>query len=267
MTDSAATAAPSGAALIASLFEGEEGLDDTFLAVLAGAGAEDRPPSSDEELEALMREQWGLPQINAEAEIARVEGGQSVRPDDRDEDDYTDEEWCVVRVLRKYCLDAVQMTTPHRQRKKAVQWIFARGEQDARHGIEFHLACDMLRARPWVIHALIQHLWFLRGIRVEALPLMSDPLPEALQSEAILRAWNEGMLIVDSLWRRPGIAIEALRNMVPEVSDADYDRALDQLIHGGIVGLNNGAAFVTSRPATFRRKRGNVSWARSFVGD
>lgn len=262
-----AGSAPDGERLISCLFGEETDLGDDFLAALLSGTDTAPPPTTDEEIEALMREQWGLPTINAAAEIARIESGTSIRPDDRDADDFSDEEWCVVRTMRKFCLDAISVGTPPKRRQKAVEWVFAHGVQEPRYGIEFHLACDMLRTRPWVIHALTQHLWFLRGIQIGALPLMADPLPDALQSEAILRAWNEGLLIVDSLWRRPGLPVSGLRMLVQDVDDAAYDRALERLIESGLVGLNNGLAYVTSRPATFRRQRGNVSWSRSFVGE
>lgn len=252
-------------ALLSSLFGDEDDFDLSFFSAVAKSGA--GGDTTDADIEAMMREQWGLPAVSIDREIASIESGRAVVPDDQDEDDYTEDEWLIVRTMRQFCLDAIHRGTTAARRKRAITWLFVRGTKEQRYDSEFHLACDMLKARPWVVQALIQHLWFQREISPGTIPFLADPLPEALQSEAIMRAWEPGMQIMSVLWRWPGMPLHAMRDLVPELSDSVYDQALASLCDSGLIGTVHGHGYVTSRPATFRRTRGNVSWARSFIGE
>jgi len=253
------------ASALVALFGDEEDID--LAALHAVAAQPDSGALTDAEIEALLREQWGLPTIDVEGALRAATAGQvSVRPDDDERDDYTDEEWTVVTTLRKLCLDAISASTPRKRLAKAVEFCFVRGTEEPRYGVSFHLACEMLKARPWVVQALIQHFWFLRGIEPGPLPFMADPLPEALHSEAILHGWEAGLRIAAAAWMHPGVLETDLRQQV-RVGDDDYERSLGALCNAGIVSLRMGRAYLTSRPASFRRARQTVSWSRSFIGD
>lgn len=251
---------------------GDDGAgDDAALeAILSMASArvergEDAP--SDEDVERLMREQWGLPVVDVAA-AARSTLDTAVYPDDQDADDYTDEEWLIVKTMRKLCLDVISRETPIRRRKFALEWTFVRGVEEPRYGVDFHLACDMLKARHWVIQALVQHFWYLRCIEPEPLPFLADPLPEAIEGEAILHAWDEGIEIMRRLWMLPGRAPAELRFATPNLSPEAFDRGFDRLADAGLIGLSAaGKAYVISRPVTFRARARKTSWSRSFLGD
>lgn len=252
--------------LLQTLF-GSEG-DDDLASLLQVVSAGEKPTlPADEDLEALMRETWGLQSLDVSKEI-RQASNISVRPDDRDEDDYSEEEWLVVTTMRKLCLEAITRTTPARRRKRAIEWLFINGTEEPRNSISFHLACDLLKARPWVIQALIQHFWYLRGIEPEPLPFLADILPDAILSEAGVHAWEPGMRIASNLWQRPGSTIQELRDVTIELSSAEFDTAASLLVEHGIIGVSvAGKAYVISRPATFRHTGQKVSWSRSFIGE
>lgn len=252
--------------LLTSLFGDESDLDLDTLAAMAGA-TEDGP-LDDVQLEALMREHLGLPMLDGQSAVREVESPRaSIRPDDQDADDYTDEEWIIVTSMRKLCLDAIGRDTPAKRRDAAIEWLFVRGTEEPKHGISFHLACDMLHARPWVIQALVQHLWCQRGIALAALPFMADPLPEALQSEAILRAWETGLEILVQVWPRPGVPLAHLRADMASTPDDVFDKAMAALGDAGLVGVNLGRVYVQSRPSHLRRSGAGITWSRSFIGE
>lgn len=253
------------AGTLLSLFGDEDDFDLGGLGLLAQQPADQ--PMTDAEIEALMREHLGLPSIDTASAIRAAESGKvAVRPSDSDQDDFTDEEWVIVKTMRKLCLEAITPAASPRARSRSVEWLFVRGTEESRHGVSFHLACEMLRSRYWVIQALIQHFWFLRGILPGQLPFLADPLPESIQSEAILHGWSVGMEIVTAAWSRPGVMDAELRRIL-EIPQGDYERSLEALIEAGVIGTRLGQVYVTSRPATFRRSRQAVSWSNSFLGE
>lgn len=244
--------------LLASLFSPDDlGIDapDETLLAMVGTGA------SDAEIEAAMREAWGLPQINLAEELK-----QPAKPlaEKHVEDDYTDDEWLIVRRMRELCAETINRGTSLKRRKAAIEWLFVRGTAEQRLGIEFHLACQMFEARPWVVHALIHHIWWTKGIQPGPLPFLADPLPEALSSEAILSAWDSGPPILEALWRWPGAPLHAVRELVPEITDEEYDRSLARLLDVGLIAEKDGFGYVSARSAKVRRR---MSWSRTFVGD
>lgn len=250
---------------LAALFGDEDDIDLEALSTIAEGGADSQ--LSDNEIEAFMREQWGLPSLDAEQAIRTIEAGRaSPRPSDEDSDEFSDEEWTIVQTLRRYCQDAISPGTKPARRKKCVEWIFVRDTQEPKHGISFHLACQMLRSRHWVIQALIQHLWFIRGISVEPLPFMADELPEALEQEAILYGWDTGRDIARLAWKEPGILEPALHDRLGIDSD-EFTRGLSAVLEVGVIGSRMGCLHVSARPASFRRTRQAVSWSNSFVGE
>lgn len=240
------------------------GLD--LLKQIADAGSEPGQVS-DAELESMMREHFGLGHVDVKGAFDEVTSGKvSVRPVDDDRDDFSDFEWTIVQAIRKKCLDAIQVETSAKRRKAAIEWLFVHGTEDA-SGVSFHLACDSLKSRPWVIQALVQHFLYLRGIVIEGgLPFLADVIPEALESEAGMHGWIEGMAIANALWSRPGVSEAELAKVVT-VSAQDFDRGLSRLIEAGLIGNKMGHLYLISRPATFRRTGNRVSWSRSFVGE
>jgi len=208
---------------------------------------------SPQELEAFFREQWGLPEHEpGQAEILPPD---KLTPTDKDEDDYTLEEWDMVVAMRTMCRAAINKSVSDRTRRKAIKWLFVNGTQDPRHGWSFHLLCAALRARPWVIQTLIQHQWFRKGMVIEPLPFLADVLPEALESEAIMCAWESGAIVMSRVWNQPGGLLAELRQQ------------LQTLVQEGLLGLIADRVWVSSRGANFIRPGQRVSWSRSFPGD
>lgn len=250
---------------LAALFGDEDDIDLEALSTLVEGGADGH--LTDNEIEAFMREQWGLPALDAEQAIKTIEAGRAApRPSDEDSDDFSEEEWTIVQTLRRYCQDAISPATKPAKLKKSVEWIFVRDTQEPKHGVSFHLACQMLRSRHWVIQALIQHFWFIRGILVEPLPFMADELPEAIEQESIIYGWDTGREIARIVWNQPGILEPAARKQVAADPD-EFTRGLSALLEAGIIGSRMGCLHVSARPASFRRSGQGVSWSNSFVGE
>lgn len=226
--------------------------------------------SADEvqELESLMREHWGLPTVDVSSQLDRIRVGTAkVVPSDDDEEDFSEDEWRLILAIRKICLSSIEAGTPLSTMAKNMEWMFVRGTEEPKTGVSFHLACQMLRARPWVVQALVQHIWFARNILPPAMPFLADPLPEALQSEAILYGWGEGASILAALWMRPGIYSNELQQSVLQMNSKPYETALASLIERGLIGNKLGRLYCISRPVEFRRTGQQVSWSASFIGD
>lgn len=258
--------------LLKTIFGSEEDLDLSAIIGIVEKQESKDEPVSDEDLEAFMRAQWGLPSEGESTDtwVRDLDrGGERVTPDDGVSDDYTDDEWRIVETMRKYCLDAIKVDANEKARDKAISWCFTVGTEDARNGVSFHLACEMLRSRPWVVQCLIQHFWMIRSITPKPLPFMADFLPEALQSEAIFHAWEGGSVILHALWKRPGCLVSELRAaVVAQLGDAEFDRAFAKLLDVGLAGVSSAnRAYVTSRPAHFRKKSQRTSWSKTFIGD
>jgi hypothetical protein len=220
-----------------------------------------------QKLEALMREHWGLPTVDISCQLDRIQIGTAhVKPSNDDEDSFTEDEWRLILAMRKICISAIDVGSPQSTMQRNIEWIFVRGTEEPRTGVSFHLACQMLRARPWVVQALVQHIWYTRSILPPPMPFLADPLPEALQSEAILYGWGEGAMILATIWMRPGI----YSNLLPSIVKMDgkkYENALASLIEHGLVGNRLGRLYCISRPVEFRRTGQQVSWSASFIGD
>lgn len=250
---------------LAALFGDEDDIDLEALSTLAESGADGQ--LTNDEIEAFMREQWGLPALDAEQTIKSIEAGRSAaRPSDEDSDDFSEEEWTIVQTLRRYCQDVISPATKPARLRTGVEWIFVRDTQEPKYGVSFHLACQMLRSRYWVIQALIQHFWYIRGIPVDPLPFMADELPEAIEHEAIIHGWDTGREIARIVWKQPGVLEPAVREQV-NVDPDEFTRGLAALIGTGVIGSRMGSLHVSARPASFRRTGQGVSWSNSFVGD
>lgn len=220
---------------------------------------------SDAELEASLRERWGLPEIDLQAMAIDAGQGSHRMPSADRSDEYSEEEWLLVTSIRKQVEAVLTAASPKNRRTKALRWLFVRGIEDAK-GISFHLACEALEARPWVLQALLQHLIYVRGIVLDKLDPMADILPEAIQSEAILAGWDAGLAIANLVWRWPSIPVEVLRASLP-FSDEVYEHAFSALTAKGIVTARMGQAYLTSRPPGFRRSGNKISWSKSFIGE
>jgi len=219
---------------------------------------------SDQALEAIFREQWGLPEAEIEDEIPTER--MLIQCSDKDEDDFTVDEWAMIRVMRSMCQTAARKKPPSaRKQRKAVEWLFVNGTLEQTRGWSFHLMCEALRARPWVIQTMIQHLWFRRMAVPDPLPFLADLLPETLQSEAIMCAWESGAAIMNQVWKQPGGPLDVFRRETP--FPATFDRDVDALSQAGLLGVSADRAWVSSRSATFIRPGQRVSWSRSFIGD
>jgi len=221
---------------------------------------------SDQALEALFRAQWGLPALEDGEPEPPAREQVIIQSSHRDEDEFTEEEWDMVRVLRTMCQTATRQQSPHKKRRSAVEWLFVNGTAEPRHHWTFHLMCEALRARPWVIQTMVQHLWFRRAIVPEPLPFLADVLPELLQSEAILCAWGAGETVMARVWGQPGCLLGAVRHQTA-LTETAFDRAVNALLEAGLLGRCADRVWVSSRSANFIRPGQRVSWSRSFPGD
>ncbi len=177
-----------------------------------------------------------------------------------DEEDYSEEEAGIFKIVKKAVRDACNVNTVWTKRKKALDWCFVRGEQ-GKHGIDFHTACLALGARPEVILARLHHQLYLAGIPVrEPLPLWIDPLPEQYESEAIMAAWEEGLTLVREVWRWPGIPLETLeaKSDIPNAFEV-----MQKLEKAGLLAWRFGCVFLVGRGESRVKKR-SFSWSRSF---
>lgn len=259
-------------ATLAVLFDDED--DGTSLiALLRQAGEEIGTDVvlGDDELEALMREHFGLGNhIDLAREAAHHESGSGrIENTPHVEEDFTDEEWMIVRGMKQHCRRLVQTAISPRTRQKEVVWSFVRGTEDDK-GLSFHLACEALGARPFVVQTLIQHYWGLRDICVQPMPFLADPLPDPLLSESQYHSGTLGGELARAFWRSPGERVSTVFNDLverdPKVKTDQLDQALRDLENAGLVKLSLGCAHFISRSPAFRRFR-RVSWARTFLMD
>lgn len=256
---------------ILSLFEGEDEIDLDAVRALMGGGEE--PPAeddsvglSDASIEALMRKNWGLREMDVSKEAESLAVGRvALREDENAQDDFTEEEWIIVKAMQAKCRKAINAAVSDRQRKRATDWCFVRGTEDSK-GVSFHLACEALQVRPFVVQALIHHYWFQRGIVMpEPLAFMADPLPDSLQSEALLHAWEPGLRIAANAWTNPSLEERTLRTRL-DMTDDEYNTAYLRLTEAGMIANRLGRIYLTSRGPAFRKFR-RVSWSRSFIGE
>lgn len=177
-----------------------------------------------------------------------------------DEEDYSEEEAGIFKIVKKAVRDACNVNTVWTKRKKALDWCFVRGEQGA-HGIDFHTACLALGARPEVILARLHHQLYLAGIPMrEPLPFWIDPLPEQYVSEAIMAAWEDGLTLAREVWRWPGIPLETLeaKSEIPNAFEV-----MQKLEKAGLLAWRFGCVFLVGRGESRVKKR-SFSWSRSF---
>lgn len=177
-----------------------------------------------------------------------------------DEEDYSEEQAGIFKIVKKAVRDACNVNTVWSKRKKALAWCFVRGEQD-KQGLDFHTACLALGARPEVILARLHHQLYLAGVPMrEPLPLWIDPLPEQYESEAIMAAWDDGVALVREVWRWPGIPLETLeeKSGIPNAFEV-----MQKLEKAGLLAWRFGCVFLTGRGENRVTKR-SFSWSRSF---
>lgn len=220
---------------------------------------------TDAELEASLRERWGLAEIDLGAAAAEASQGRHRMPTPQRDEDYSEDEWILVAAIRKHVELVLTAATPKSKRIRALRWLFVRGVEDSK-GVSFHLACEALESRPWVLQALLQHLIFVRGLVLDPLDPMSDILPEAIQSEAILAGWDIGLRIANLAWKWPSISEAVLRSELG-VDSSKFEVALGALLDKGVLSNRMGLIYLTARPQAFRRAGSKVSWSKSFIGD
>lgn|GEM_PF-2479903 len=257
------------AQILQALFGDDEEFDLDAGIVRALAESEAASPLvSDAEVEKQMREHLGLSRLDVSTTLSSspMAGTATVRPSDGDREDYNEYEWEIVIAMRRNCMLAIRPETSQKARHVALRWLFVRGTEDKK-GISFHLACEALEARYWVIQALVQHYFAVRDIPLtEGLPDQADGLPEALQSEAMFHAWLPGVQLAEALWSRPGI-LESELEAVCGLSSDDYSKAMTQLVDCGLVSMRVSRAYFAARPAAIRNAGNGLSWSRSFLGE
>lgn len=199
---------------------------------------------------------WGV-ELPKQREPDLDEGHETPRVD---EDDYSEEEAVIFKVLKKRVRDACNVNTTWSKRQKALEWCFVRGEQD-KSGLDFHTACMALGARPDVILARLHYQLYAAGIPLrEPLSSWIDILPEQYVSEAIMAAWDDGVALVREVWRWPGIPLEMLeeKSGIP-----DAFSVMQKLEKAGIIAWRFGCVFLTGRGPDTVKKR-SFSWSKSF---
>jgi hypothetical protein len=175
------------------------------------------------------------------------------------EEDYSEEEAFVLKILKKHIRDACNLNTGLKKRKTAMEWCFRRGETD-KHGIDFHTACQALGARYEVMQARIHYQLYIAGVALpEALSIWVDKLPEQYESMALMAAWEDGLRIAKTVWRHPGIDIQKLKNEIGENTES----VLDKLEQSGLISWRFGCVFITGFPHKTIASR-SFSWSRRF---
>lgn len=269
----AAASGENGEPDLEALFAGVEGEipEGAFDALMAG-----------EDFESLLRDEWALPTLDVTKELSRADAlhrdGKGAGDDLFASDEYTDEQWPLVLALKKPCLEATATDVAPKRREEAIRWIFEEGARD-RHGLSFDQACRALGARGFVVQALIQHFWYLRGVVLdEGLPYLSRPLSEVLESEAIMAGMDAGLRLAHVAWRFPSIEEPALfarcnPDNVASVHNENL-KAMEWLCESGLLARRFGRVYFTSRhperrhrPNALQGKVRGVSWSQSFVGD
>lgn len=177
-----------------------------------------------------------------------------------DEDDYSEEEAAILKVLKKRVRDACNVNTTWSKRQKALEWCFVRGEKDG-NGLDFHTACMALGARPEVMLARLHHQLYIAGVPLrEPLSMWIDVLPEQYESGAIMAAWEDGVALVREVWRWPGIPLETLEG---KLGIQDAFSVIQKLEKAGLLAWRFGCVFLTGYgPDTVKRR--NFSWSKSF---
>lgn len=175
-----------------------------------------------------------------------------------DEDDYSEEEAKILKIVKTSVREACNVNTTWSKRKKALDWCFVRGER-GKHGLDFHTACMALGARPEVVQARLHHQLYLAGVPLrEPLSIWIDRLPEQYESEAIMAAWEDGLKVVREVWRWPGIPVEKLEEKMPHAFGV-----MQKLEKAGLLAWRFGCAFLTGRSPD-RVKKHSFSWSKSF---
>lgn len=260
---------------LSALFDDDADLSQ-LVTLLRAESAQEQGKTAEQEIEAMLRERWGMNHIDLEREASayakdpgRIEDKPNV------EDDFTDEEWLIVRGLRDHCRKVVRTTAGAKQRQREVKWAFQMGVEDDK-GLSFHKACTALQTRPFVVQSLIQHYWGLRDIVVGPLPFLADPLPDPLYTEALFHAGEIGGEIAKLAWMSPGDTILEIESRLREMRNASplpvtrpltqkwFDQALQDLQEPGLLKVSLGRAHFMSRPPAMRKFR-RASWSRSFV--
>lgn len=282
MTDNSAITQREQATLALLFDEEDDGQSLIGLLAQATDAGSDRQASedlSDGDLEQLMREHFGITNhIDLAREAASLEAGSGRIDDVRHvEEDFTNEEWEIVRGLQRHCRRIVKYDTSRKVLQKEVRWMFVNTTKDDA-GLSFHLACEALQTRPFVVQALVQHYWGLRDIRVGPLPFEADVIPSALYSECLLHAGMEGGDIGRHVWSAPGTPIlDAMRRAADDatrrpaglngvVSDQQLEQAVMDLKENGLILVTLGVAYFIARRPAFRRFR-RLSWSRTFLMD
>lgn len=177
-----------------------------------------------------------------------------------DEEDYTEEQARILKVVKRAVRDACNVNTVWSKRKTALDWCFVRGKKN-KQGLDFHTSCLALGARPEVVLARLHHQLYLAGVPIrEPLPLWIELLPEQYESEAIMAAWDDGLALVREVWRWPGIPLETLEEKSGIHNAFDVMRKLEK---AGLLAWRFGCVFLTGR-SEMRVKKRSFSWSKSF---
>lgn len=199
---------------------------------------------------------WGI-ELPKQRDTSHDEGHDTPRVD---EDDYSDDEVAIFKVLKKRVRDACNVNTTWSKRQKALEWCFVRGEKD-KSGLDFHTACMALGGRPEVLLARLHYQLYVAGVPLrEPLSVWIDLLPEQYESEAIMAAWEDGVAIVREVWRWPGIPLEVLEQKAGIPNSFDVIQKLEK---AGLLAWRFGCVFLTGRSPDLMNRR-SFSWSRSF---
>ncbi|MBT9136826.1 MAG: hypothetical protein DDT34_01912 [Firmicutes bacterium] len=228
--------------------------------------------------EALIRSEWSLPGLDVRAELNRqdaLRNGGSISSDPFAADDFSDQQWAIVLAMKKPCIEAVKPGIDPATRRRAIRWIFEIGEKN-QSGLDFETSCRSLGARPFVVQALIHHIWYLKSIVLDdPLPYMSRPLNDVLESEALMIGMERGLELARIVWANPTITESELFHAAGfDAGNTEAGRAYSRMLKEGFFGLRADRVYFTSRHPE-RRHRANadqgrirgVTWSGSFIGD
>lgn len=213
----------------------------------------------------------GLPMVDLEEALADS-GAESpdqtltrLRPDWQEE--WSEEQVPYVRLLIERCRKVVVSTTGVKARRRLVRWCFGRLPGWGGLPVTFDQCCYQLRARPYVVQAMLHHQWFRHAIVLpEALPILSDPVHEGILTEAISYSFDAGAAVVETVWMHPSMfTSEVIQGATAKgITRDEAESGLGALVEAGLLGLRGGRVWFTGRSPEFMAKR-RTSFAQSFI--
>ena len=142
-----------------------------------------------------------------------------------------------------------------RDHKEGIDWVFTYLPDE--HRRTFKECCEVLRVRPWLLQTRVHFQFYRKGLVFDdQFPFETVPMPGIIQGEAAYYGGDEGSVMANMAWLKPGIAHKELATSQAAV------RSLNQLEEKGIMAEHGGGWYTTGRnPLMVEHLRRSVSWS------